>query len=664
VLAQDQLLGDRYRLTSRIAIGGMGEVWRAADTVLNRTVAVKVLKSELTSDPTFLARFRAEAQTTAALSHPGIANVFDYGEAVIGGPGGLRTAYLVMEHVDGEPLSAILAREVRLTPQRTLDIIRQAATALDVAHRTGIAHRDVKPGNLLVRPDGVVKVTDFGIARVADSVPLTQSGMVVGTAQYFSPEQAEGRAVTAASDVYSLGVVAYECLAGRLPFMADTAVAVAVMQIRDTPPPLPSDVPPTVRELVARAMAKDPRLRYGTGGEFAAAVRAVQERPYDNPAAVVPVPLGGAAPGPMPPHTGFSPAAPAPPPTPAPGYAAVPAPAPSVGPAPAGVPAPSATGGPAPGPGYPSRAGLPPQPVGHAGPQPVTGFGAQPAPPQPAPPQSAPPQSAPPQPAPPQPAPSQPAPSQSSPQPTPAPQPAPTGPPGPPGPPPPASQVDQPAQRQGLGVPPAQSITGYVMQSGRAEQSPSGQGMPAQPGTGFVSPQPYPPAQRRSPRWPIWVAALVVLALAAAGVITLLRSGHGDSHTNGNPRPTAGQGAPTRQSQPTAGPTEQPPPPGQPTNQPPQPTAVPATSLPADTANPGPTNPNDYVNVSESDYVEHDVTTVMRQLAELGLRPVRVDVEEDPQRNPGTVVNLDPSGMIRVGNKITVYATPGRGSNR
>ncbi|MEN3357812.1 MAG: eukaryotic-like serine/threonine-protein kinase, partial [Mycobacteriales bacterium] len=314
MLAQDALLGDRYRLASRIAIGGMGEVWRAEDMVLNRTVAVKVLKSELTSDPTFLARFRAEARTTAALSHPGIANVFDYGEAVLGGPGGLRTAYLVMEHVVGEPLSAILAREGRLAPPRTLDIVRQAATALDVAHRTGIAHRDVKPGNLLVRPDGVVKVTDFGIARVADSVPLTQNGMVVGTAQYFSPEQAEGRAVTAASDVYSLGVVAYECLAGRLPFVADTAVAVAVMQIRDTPPPLPNDVLPTVRELVARAMAKDPRHRYGTGGELAAAVRAVQERPYDDPNTVVPVPLGATLPGPPPPPSTGPPST-GPPPT-------------------------------------------------------------------------------------------------------------------------------------------------------------------------------------------------------------------------------------------------------------------------------------------------------------------------------------------------------------
>src|SRR5712691_12900754 len=219
-LAQDSLLGDRYRLSRRIAVGGMGEVWRAEDTVLHRTVAVKVLKRELVCDPSFLERFRAEARTTAALSHPGIANVFDYGEARLAG-GAPDTAYLGMEHVDGEPLAAILAREGRLPPRRALDVVRQAGSALQVAHQVGMVHRDVKPGNLLVRPDGMVKVTDFGIARAAASVPLTARGMVVGTAQYFSPEQAAGAPVTPASDVYSLGVVAYECLAGRLPFVAD-----------------------------------------------------------------------------------------------------------------------------------------------------------------------------------------------------------------------------------------------------------------------------------------------------------------------------------------------------------------------------------------------------------------------------------------------------------
>lgn len=268
-------LGQRYELQSLIATGGMGQVWRAEDTTLHRSVAVKVLRSEFTGDPTFLARFRAEARNTAALSHPNIAGIYDYGEAEEAG--GEHVAYLVMELVDGEPLSEVLAREGRLTPERTMHILGQAAAGLNAAHHSGVVHRDIKPGNLLVRPDGTVKVTDFGIARATSTVPLTQTGMVVGTAHYLSPEQAEGRVTTPASDVYSLGVVGYECLAGRRPFDGATSVAVALKQIREMPPPLPPDVPEPVRELVDRAMSKDARMRFPTGGEFANAIRAVQE---------------------------------------------------------------------------------------------------------------------------------------------------------------------------------------------------------------------------------------------------------------------------------------------------------------------------------------------------------------------------------------------------
>lgn len=275
---QHTILGDRYQLATQIAIGGMGEVWRADDTLLHRPVAVKILKSELSSDPTFIDRFRAEARTTASLSHAGIASVFDYGETTL--DVGTPTAYLVMELVEGEPLSAILAREHALTVDYTLDIVWQAATALQVAHATGMVHRDIKPGNLMITPQGQVKITDFGVARVAYSVPLTQQGMVVGTAQYFSPEQAEGHQVGPASDVYSLGVVAYECLAGRLPFIADNALAVAMMQIRDHPPPLPPHVPPPVRAVLDRTMAKDPRFRYATGGALATAVELARTGQY------------------------------------------------------------------------------------------------------------------------------------------------------------------------------------------------------------------------------------------------------------------------------------------------------------------------------------------------------------------------------------------------
>src|SRR4051812_31725747 len=234
-LAPHTPVNGRYTLQQRIAVGGMGEVWRAQDEVLGRAVAVKVLKEEYAADPNFLSRFRNEARHAAGLSHPGIANVFDYGE--VG-----DTAYLVMELVAGEPLSALLGREGRLDAGRTLDIVGQAALALQAAHDAGVVHRDVKPGNLLVRPDGGVKVTDFGIARATDATPLTRTGLLVGTAAYVSPEQAGGRTVTPASDIYSLGVVAYECLAGRRPFVADSPMAVAMAHLNDTPPALPGEV--------------------------------------------------------------------------------------------------------------------------------------------------------------------------------------------------------------------------------------------------------------------------------------------------------------------------------------------------------------------------------------------------------------------------------------
>jgi len=190
----DYLLAGRYRLTDRIAAGGMGEVWRGEDDLLNRAVAVKLLPTGRAGDEAFLARFRAEARYAASLSHPGIARVYDYGESSeFGG------AYLVMELVNGEPLSAILARAGRLSPDATLDIVSQAARALDAAHQAGIVHRDIKPGNLLVAAGGTTKITDFGIATAvaaAQASHLTETGMVMGTAMYVSPEQATGAQVT------------------------------------------------------------------------------------------------------------------------------------------------------------------------------------------------------------------------------------------------------------------------------------------------------------------------------------------------------------------------------------------------------------------------------------------------------------------------------------
>jgi serine/threonine protein kinase len=252
----DYLLAGRYRLTDRIAAGGMGEVWRGEDVLLNRAVAVKLLPTGRAGDESFLARFRAEARYAASLSHPGIARVYDYGEsAEFGG------AYLIMELVNGEPLSAILARAGRLSPDATLDIIGQAARALDAAHQAGIVHRDIKPGNLLVAAGGTTKITDFGIAtavRAAQASHLTETGMVMGTAMYVSPEQATGAHVDASSDIYSLGVVAYECLAGHVPFMAREPLAIAYAHKHEPVPALPPDVAPPVADLVYDMLAKTP----------------------------------------------------------------------------------------------------------------------------------------------------------------------------------------------------------------------------------------------------------------------------------------------------------------------------------------------------------------------------------------------------------------------
>lgn len=270
------LLSDRYRLTNRIAIGGMGEVWAADDTRLARGVAVKILKSELTSDPEFVDRFRSEARITASLNHSGIAAVYDYGEvaSIAGGP--RDTAFLVMELVTGEPLSAVLSRTPRLSVPRTLDVLEQSGRALQAAHARALVHRDIKPGNILITPTGQVKITDFGIAKVAHQVPVTRGGMVMGTAQYLSPEQAAGQKSFPPSDVYALGVVAYECLAGVRPFNGEHPLAVAMAHVRDEPPPLPPDIPPPVAALVMRMLAKDAARRFPDGGTLARAVVAVR----------------------------------------------------------------------------------------------------------------------------------------------------------------------------------------------------------------------------------------------------------------------------------------------------------------------------------------------------------------------------------------------------
>jgi len=269
----------RYRIDSRIATGGMGEVWRATDTTLGRTVAVKLLKHEYADDELFRTRFASEAQHAAALHHPGVAAVYDFGEATAVDDGGPRP-YLVMELVDGQPLSALIRPGQPLDPDVARDLMAQAADAIGAAHAAGIVHRDVKPANLLVTPDRRVKITDFGIARATEGMALTQTGQVMGTPQYLSPEQAQGGTATPASDVYSLGVVTFECLTSRRPFVGETPIATALAHLREPVPPLPASIPSDLAAVVTRSLSKEPGERFADGTAFAAALR--------NPSGVAP----------------------------------------------------------------------------------------------------------------------------------------------------------------------------------------------------------------------------------------------------------------------------------------------------------------------------------------------------------------------------------------
>ncbi len=273
------LLGDRYRLDERIGAGGMGEVWRATDTVLGRVVAVKTVLPALLDDPGFVRRFLAEARAMAGVRHRGVVTIHDYH----GDAGG---AYLVMEHVEGESLSQTLARHGRLTAESTLAMVAQTAEALQAVHDRDIVHRDVKPGNLLVRLDGTVVLTDFGIARAQDHTSLTTPGGILGTPSYLAPEQVLGKPADARSDVYALGVVAYECLAGRRPFTGDNPFAVAMQRVAQPPPPLDADVPAPVAALVERALAVDPEQRWPSAAALAAAALGVLNGVSPEPGAV------------------------------------------------------------------------------------------------------------------------------------------------------------------------------------------------------------------------------------------------------------------------------------------------------------------------------------------------------------------------------------------
>jgi serine/threonine protein kinase len=273
VLSAGSLLDNRYRLDDRVATGGMGDVWRGTDVVLGRTVAVKVLRTAMLEDPEFAARFYGEARMMAAFRHPGVVEVYDYAsDGDYDGPE--QVAYLVMAFVEVDPLSSRV-KEGPIGVAETMAIVAQAADALHAAHENGIVHRDVKPGNLIVKPTGAVILVDFGVARSTAMTSVTGLNAIVGTALYMAPEQVAKGNLTPATDIYALGAVAYHCIAGRPPFDGDNALQVALRHLEDDPDPLPDHVPYEVRDLIARAMAKQPADRFQSAAEFAEAAFAV-----------------------------------------------------------------------------------------------------------------------------------------------------------------------------------------------------------------------------------------------------------------------------------------------------------------------------------------------------------------------------------------------------
>lgn len=270
-----RILGRRYEIGDLIGRGGMAQVHLGYDTRLSRTVAIKVLRTDLAADPMFLARFRREAQSAAALNHPSIVAVYDTGEEDLTTATGVKISlpYIVMEYVRGRTVASLLSTGEPLPINEAVQVVSGVLSALEYSHHEGIIHRDIKPGNVMLTPDGKVKVMDFGIARaVADSqATMTQTNSVVGTAQYLSPEQARGEVVDARSDLYSTGCLLYELLTGKPPFTGDSAVSVAYQHVSEAPTPASavfSDIPEAIDRVVMKSLAKLREERYQTAGEF------------------------------------------------------------------------------------------------------------------------------------------------------------------------------------------------------------------------------------------------------------------------------------------------------------------------------------------------------------------------------------------------------------
>lgn len=264
-----KVLGNRYEIISQLGGGGMALVYKGRDTLLNREVTVKMLRPEYTGDEEFVARFRKEAQAVAKLSHPNIVSVYDVGQEE-------NIHYIVMEYIEGSNLKQVIKEHVRIPVNQAVDIARQICAGLQDAHEHGIVHRDIKPHNILVTDTGKVKVTDFGIAQMKTSITLTNSGTIVGSVHYFSPEQARGGITAAKSDIYSVGVVLYEMVTGKVPFEGDTPIAIALKHIQDQPLPpsrINPQVTPELERIILRAMEKDVTMRYMSAGDMARDLR-------------------------------------------------------------------------------------------------------------------------------------------------------------------------------------------------------------------------------------------------------------------------------------------------------------------------------------------------------------------------------------------------------
>ncbi|HEX3219474.1 MAG TPA: Stk1 family PASTA domain-containing Ser/Thr kinase [Candidatus Limnocylindria bacterium] len=284
-----RLINGRYRLIAPLGEGGMATIWRALDEQLDREVAVKLLREQFGKDQGFAARFRQEARAAGSLSHPNIVPVYDYGTDEDG------TQFIVMQLVEGEDLSTVLRERGHLETDDAVRIALGVASALEAAHRRGLVHRDVKPGNILITDDGDVKVTDFGIARAVSEASMTVTGTTLGSVHYFSPEQARGEEVTGASDVYALGIVLYEMLTGRRPFEGDSAAGVALKRLNEDAPP-PSTfrpVPSGLSAIVMRALQREPEDRFPDAGSFAEALRLWQKDPAAAAAAMAGMPVVG-----------------------------------------------------------------------------------------------------------------------------------------------------------------------------------------------------------------------------------------------------------------------------------------------------------------------------------------------------------------------------------